>query len=95
MATKASETAEKTEPREENVDGPLMDSNSAAVRKMMAKAKERGFVTYDELNAVLPSDQMSSEQIEDTMATSRTTSMRWAQTIWTSRLYCTAMVWGC
>ena len=65
MATKANESAES---REDNPDGPLMDSLSAAVKKMIAKAKERGYVTYDELNAVLPPDQMSSEQIEDTMS---------------------------
>ena len=68
MATKASENAEATESREETPDGPLMDSTSAAVKKMMVKAKERGYVTYDELNKVLPPDQMSSEQIEDTMS---------------------------
>ncbi|WP_193367588.1 RNA polymerase sigma factor RpoD [Pelagibius marinus] len=68
MATKAKESAESTESREESSDGPLMDSMSAAVKKMIAKAKERGYVTYDELNAVLPPDQMSSEQIEDTMS---------------------------
>ncbi|MEO3428548.1 RNA polymerase sigma factor RpoD [Pelagibius sp. CAU 1746] len=68
MATKAKESAEAAESREESSDGPLMDSMSAAVKKMIAKAKERGYVTYDELNAVLPPDQMSSEQIEDTMS---------------------------
>ncbi|GAB4393161.1 MAG: hypothetical protein Tsb0032_11530 [Kiloniellaceae bacterium] len=68
MATKANESAETAESREESSDGPLMDSMSAAVKKMIAKAKERGYVTYDELNAVLPPDQMSSEQIEDTMS---------------------------
>jgi RNA polymerase primary sigma factor len=68
MATKASENAEATEARDETSDGPLMDSMSAAVKKMIAKAKERGYVTYDELNAVLPPDQMSSEQIEDIMS---------------------------
>ncbi len=68
MASKASESAEATETREEAADGPLMDGMSAAVKKMIAKAKERGYVTYDELNQVLPPDQMSSEQIEDTMA---------------------------
>ncbi|MEQ8355912.1 MAG: RNA polymerase sigma factor region1.1 domain-containing protein, partial [Kiloniellaceae bacterium] len=68
MATKASESSESTESRDDNSDGPLMDSLSAAVKKMIAKAKERGYVTYDELNAVLPPDQMSSEQIEDTMS---------------------------
>ena len=68
MATKANENAETAENREESSDGPLMDSMSAAVKKMIAKAKERGYVTYDELNSVLPPDQMSSEQIEDTMS---------------------------
>ena len=69
MATKASENAaESTDSREESSDGPLMDSMSAAVKKMVGKAKERGYVTYDELNQVLPPDQMSSEQIEDTMS---------------------------
>ncbi len=68
MATKANESAETAESREESSDGPLMDSMSAAVKKMITKAKERGYVTYDELNAVLPPDQMSSEQIEDTMS---------------------------
>ena len=68
MAAKASEAAEATETREETSDGPLMDVTSAAVKKMVQKAKERGYVTYDELNEVLPPDQVSSEQIEDTMA---------------------------
>ena len=40
----------------------------AAVKKMVAQGKERGYVTYDELNAILPPDQVSSEQIEDTMS---------------------------
>ena len=66
--TKASEAAEAPAEAQESSDSPLMDSSSAAVKKMMAKAKERGYVTYDELNTVLPQDQMSSEQIEDTMA---------------------------
>ncbi|WP_340115618.1 RNA polymerase sigma factor RpoD [Pelagibius sp. 7325] len=68
MATKANENAEAAESRDETPDGPLMDSMSASVKKMIAKAKERGYVTYDELNAVLPPDQMSSEQIEDIMS---------------------------
>jgi RNA polymerase primary sigma factor len=68
MATKASETVEAGEGREESADGPLMDSASAAFKKLLQKAKERGYVTYDELNQVLPPDQMSSEQIEDHMA---------------------------
>ncbi|MEH6477818.1 MAG: RNA polymerase sigma factor RpoD [Sneathiella sp.] len=46
----------------------MIDASQAAVKKMLNKAKEKGFVTFDELNAVLPQDQMSSEQIEDTMS---------------------------
>ena len=42
--------------------------SDVGVRKMIARAKQRGYVTYDELNKVLPSDKTSSEQIEDTMA---------------------------
>ncbi|MCH8153950.1 MAG: RNA polymerase sigma factor RpoD [Proteobacteria bacterium] len=66
-ASKASESAAATtELREESSDGPL--SMSAAVKKMVQKAKERGYLTYDELNKALPPEQMSSEQIEDTMS---------------------------
>jgi len=49
-------------------DAPLLDLSDAAVKRMIAKAKTRGYVTYEELNKVLPSEQVSSEQIEDTMA---------------------------
>ncbi|MBL8709640.1 MAG: RNA polymerase sigma factor RpoD, partial [Rhodospirillaceae bacterium] len=70
MATKptAKPQADSGKPKEETAEGPLMDGMNAAVRKMLAKAKERGYVTVDELNAVLPQGQMSSEQIEDTLA---------------------------
>jgi len=60
--------AETEEATEETPDSPLIDASSQAIKKMVAKAKERGYVTYDELNEVLPQDQVSSEQIEDTMA---------------------------
>jgi len=46
----------------------LMDGLLAALKKMIALGKERGYITYDELNSVLPPEQVSSEQIEDTMA---------------------------
>jgi RNA polymerase primary sigma factor len=49
-------------------DSPLLDLTDAAVKRMIKAAKTRGYVTYDELNSVLPSEQVSSEQIEDTMA---------------------------
>ncbi|AUN29944.1 RNA polymerase sigma factor RpoD [Niveispirillum cyanobacteriorum] len=68
MATKAAQTAEVSEQREEEANGPLMDGMAIAVKKMIARGKERGYVTYDELNAALPPDSSSSEQIEDTMA---------------------------
>ncbi|MEM8796268.1 MAG: RNA polymerase sigma factor RpoD [Pseudomonadota bacterium] len=68
MATKASEKKEVAETQGENQDGPLLDLTDAAVKKMIRTAKKRGYVTYDELNSVLPSDEVTSEQIEDTMS---------------------------
>ncbi|HUL07111.1 MAG TPA: RNA polymerase sigma factor RpoD [Candidatus Acidoferrum sp.] len=68
MAAKTQAKPEVAETREETGDGPLMDSQTQAVKKMLARSKERGYVTYDELNSVLPPEQMSSEQIEDTLA---------------------------
>jgi len=63
----ASETSEAPE-KEDAADTPLIDSSVAAIKRMLSRAKERGYVTYDEINAVLPPEQVSSEQIEDTMA---------------------------
>ncbi len=68
MAMNSAEAAEAPEQREDAPDSPLIDASQAAVKNMLAKAKEKGFVTFDELNEVLPQDQMSSEQIEDTMS---------------------------
>jgi len=69
MATKAAaNTAEAADNREEQAEAPLLDSIAAAIKKMVAKGKERGYVTYDEVNSALPPDQVSSEQIEDTLA---------------------------
>ena len=65
MASRANENEEDIG---ENGDAPLIDLNDATVKKLLAKAKRRGFLTYDELNAALPQDQMSSEQIEDIMS---------------------------
>ncbi|MCV0397632.1 MAG: RNA polymerase sigma factor RpoD [Rhizobiaceae bacterium] len=66
MATKEKEEVE-TE-REGQTDGPLLDLSDDAVKKMIKAAKKRGYVTMDELNSVLPSEEVTSEQIEDTMA---------------------------
>ena len=67
MATKPAETTAAPQASEESTDSPLLDTLGATVKKMVARGKERGYVTYDELNAALPPDNVSSEQIEDTM----------------------------
>ena len=46
-------------------DAPLIDLNEASVKKLIAKAKRKGYITYDELNEALPQGEMSSDQIED------------------------------
>jgi RNA polymerase primary sigma factor len=69
MATKpAPQQTETTEKSEDSTDSPLLDSLGAGVKKLVAKGKERGYITYDELNAAMPPEEVSSEQIEDTMA---------------------------
>src|SRR6202035_4295214 len=69
MATKTAPAAqpEATDAREEGPDAPLLDTLGAELKKLVQKGKERGYVTYDQLNAALPPDEVSSEQIEDTM----------------------------
>ncbi|RPF70219.1 RNA polymerase sigma factor RpoD [Aurantiacibacter spongiae] len=57
--------ASKAKTKKANEDAPLIDLNEASIKKMIAKAKRKGYVTYDELNEALPSDQMSADQIED------------------------------
>ncbi|SIQ30031.1 RNA polymerase sigma factor RpoD [Bosea sp. TND4EK4] len=70
MATKASErdkTDQVAPDAPPTTDGPLLDLTDQAVRRMIKLAKKRGYVTYDELNEVLPSEEFSSEQIEDVL----------------------------
>ena len=67
MATKQAVTTE-TSAAEPDGDTTLLDTQSAAVKRLIARGKERGYITFDELNAVLPAEQSSSEQIEDVMA---------------------------
>src|SRR4030088_1743248 len=62
---KAADTPEKDSP---DAPSPLLDLSDAAVKKMIKQAKKRGFVTFDQLNEVLPSDTTSPEQIEDIMS---------------------------
>ncbi len=67
MATKQPVNGEAAAPDQDG-DNTLLDTNAVAVKRLIAKGKERGYITFDELNAVLPSEQNSSEQIEDVMA---------------------------
>ena len=68
MVAKATQAEDTQEAAPETQDGPLLDLSDAAVKRMIKLAKKRGYVTYDELNEVLPSEEVTSEQIEDTMA---------------------------
>jgi len=71
MATKAKavpqkdEAPEKEAPETPTTDSPLLDLSDAAVRKMIKLAKKRGWVTHDQINAVMPSEEVTSDQIED------------------------------
>ncbi|HEY6632953.1 MAG TPA: RNA polymerase sigma factor RpoD, partial [Rhizobiaceae bacterium] len=68
MATKTKEKDEAETEREGTTDGPLLDLSDDAVKKMIKAAKKRGYVTMDELNAVLPSEESDPDRIEDVMA---------------------------
>jgi RNA polymerase primary sigma factor len=74
MATKAKAAAVKEEAPEKEAEGapdqplPLLDLSDAGVKKMIKAAKKRGYVTYEQLNAVMPSEEVTSEAIEDTLA---------------------------
>src|ERR1700761_1405862 len=57
-----------TEPPDGTTDGPLLDLTDAGVKRFIKQAKARGYVTMDELNKVLPSEEVTYEQIEDTLA---------------------------
>ncbi|MDH4981757.1 RNA polymerase sigma factor RpoD [Hyphomicrobium sp. D-2] len=67
-ANKKSSEQDKQAAESTERDSPLLDLSDQAVKKLLKTAKARGYVTYDELNSVLPSEEVSSEQIEDTMA---------------------------
>jgi len=63
----AKDTNEETK-RDDADSGHSLDMSQAAVKKMIGEAREKGYITYDQLNTVLPPDQVSSEQIEDVMS---------------------------
>ena len=68
MQTQDAAPSKEETPESQPPDSPLLDLNNAAVKRMIKESKKRGFVTVDELNAVLPSEEVTSEQIEDTMS---------------------------
>ena len=70
MATpqKASEAPEKEGTETPDAPLPVLDLSDAAVKKMIKQAKKRGYVTYEQLNAVMPSEEVTSEKIEDVLA---------------------------
>ncbi|MFK7940878.1 MAG: RNA polymerase sigma factor RpoD [Roseovarius sp.] len=63
----AAKTSEDQKPEDQDADHSL-DMSQTAVKKMIAEAREKGYITYDQLNEVLPPDQVNSEQIEDVMS---------------------------
>jgi RNA polymerase primary sigma factor len=65
---KDAETPEKETPDTPDAPLPLLDLSDAAVKKMIKQAKKRGYVTYEQLNAVMPSEEVTSEKIEDVLA---------------------------
>ncbi|RLK11096.1 RNA polymerase sigma factor RpoD [Ruegeria conchae] len=65
MAAKDTNEDRKSDEQEQEIS---LDMSQAAVKKMIAEAREKGYITYDQLNQVLPPDQVSSEQIEDVMS---------------------------
>ena len=73
MASKTNATPQKEEvPKKEGPetppDSPLLDLSDAAVKKLIRSAKKRGYVTHDQINALLSSEEVKSEQIEDILA---------------------------
>src|SRR5208282_4099522 len=65
---KEGETPEKEAPETPDAPLPLLDLSDAAVKKMIKQAKKRGYVTYEQLNSVMPSEEVTSEKIEDVLA---------------------------
>src|SRR5262245_26168544 len=62
------EAPEKETPEAPDTPLPLLDLSDAAVKKLIRTAKKRGYVTHDQINSVLPSEEVNSEQIEDVLA---------------------------
>src|SRR6266700_1124851 len=92
MASKTDETPQKEEeemPEKEGPetlpDRPLLDLSNAAVKKFIYSAKKRGYVTHDQINSVLSSEEVNSEQIEDVLAMFREMGVNFVETEETSK----------
>src|ERR1700735_5793642 len=68
VSSKEGDLPEKDGPETPDAPLPLLDLSVAAVKKMIKQAKKRGYVTYEQLNSVMPSEEVTSEQIEDVLA---------------------------
>ena len=66
MARKSS--VNTAEAKDQKGDTPILDTNNSAIKNLIKKGKERGYVTHDELNAALPQGELTNEQIEDVMS---------------------------
>src|SRR5262245_31393233 len=85
MASKTEETPQKEEmPEKAGPETPPDDLSDAAIAKLLRSAKKRGYVTHDQLNSVLPSEEVNSEQIEDVLAMFREMGVDFVETQETS-----------
>ena len=67
MATATTKNEDQETPAPETSDSPVLDLLDAAVKRLIKAAKVRGYVTYDEINEVMPPEEVSPDQIEDIM----------------------------
>src|SRR6266487_6031842 len=74
----------KTLPQQTLADNPLLDLSDAAIKKLIRSAKKRGYVTQYQINSVLPSEEVNSEQIEDVLAMFREMGVNFVETQETS-----------
>src|SRR6266576_516325 len=85
MSSKTEETSQKEEmPEKEGPETLPNDLSDAAIKKLIRSAKKRGYVTHDQINSVLPSEEVNSEQIEDVLAMFREMGVNFVETQETS-----------
>src|SRR3984893_6305827 len=86
MASKTEETPQKEEmPEKEGPETLPDDLSDAAIKKLIRSAKKRGYVTHDQINSVLPSEEVNSEQIEDVLVMFREMGVNFVETQETSK----------